>query len=108
MKTNAESIVEFHLETYRWLGRNVDMEFLLDNVLLVLPAEEYIPWADKYDEEQAEEAFQHVKRYVGIENWASSLEQLDESSYVWDDNIQLVSNHRRSVGACIGMKGSQR
>ena len=68
----------FQIECHEWLLAHFGGPDFFERARLVLPTDEFFPAAVDSPRACAEATFERVKRYVGLENWAVTLEAQPE------------------------------
>ncbi len=74
----------FQVETYRWLLTHFGGQHFYEDTKLILPTEEYFPSKVNSPEEAAQETFQKVRIYAGLEKWPCTLQIQEE-----DQNLEM-------------------
>lgn len=82
----------FQVETYRWLLTHFGGEHFYEATELVLPTEEYFPSKVSSPEESAQETFDQVKNYAGLEKWPCILESQEEDPNLVVGETLIVEN----------------
>ncbi len=68
----------FQLATFKWLLKNFGGNDFYKNTKLILPTREYFPSKVESSNEAANETFEAVKKYAGMEDWPCKLEEQEE------------------------------
>lgn len=68
----------FQVETYRWLLTHFGGKYFYNDTQLILPTEEFFPTKVNSPDQAAQETFEQVKKYAGLENWPCILKKQEE------------------------------
>lgn len=82
----------FQVETYRWLLTHFGGTHFYEDTQLILPTEEYFPSKVNSPDEAAQETFEQVKKYAGLEKWPCILQKQEEDPNLIVGETLLVQN----------------
>jgi len=101
----SEQDREFQIETYKWLLRHFGGKEFYEEAQLVLPTREYFPSKVDSPEEAAEETFETVKKYAGMEKWPCQLIAQEEDIDPVVGETLVIQNAPRSALGTFEHKG---
>ncbi|MDH3379654.1 MAG: hypothetical protein OEQ39_22230 [Gammaproteobacteria bacterium] len=82
----------FQVKTYRWLLTHFGGQHFYEDTQLILPTEEYFPSKVNSPEEAAQETFEKVKSYAGLEKWPCTLQIQEEDPNLVVGETLIVQN----------------
>jgi len=105
--TLSEQDTEFQIETYKWLLKHFGGKDFYEEAQLVLPTREYFPSKVNSPEEAAEETFETVKKYAGMEEWPCKLIAQEEDIDPIVGETLVVQNAPKSALGTFEHKGEE-
>lgn len=88
----SEEDESFQIETYKWLLSHFGGSHFYESTQLILPTEEYFPSKVNTPESAAQETFEQVKNYAGLEKWPCVLQVQEEDPNLVVGETLLVQN----------------
>lgn len=82
----------FQIETYKWLLTYFGGDNFYKGRDLILPTEEYFPAKISSPSEAANNTFEQVKKYAGLENWKCKLVVQEEDPNILVGDSLIVQN----------------
>lgn len=88
----SEEDEAFQIETFKWLLAHFGGPHFYESTQLILPTEEYFPSKINTPEKAAQETFQQVKNYAGLEKWPCVLQKQEEDPNLVVGETLIVQN----------------
>lgn len=103
----SEQDAEFQIETYKWLLKYFGGKYFYEYAQLVLPTRDYFPSKVDSPEKAAEETFEAVKKYAGMEKWPCKLMAQEEDINPVISETLIVQNAPKSALGTFEYKDSE-
>ena len=88
----SKNSLDFEVASFRWLLKNFNVIEFYNTLELVVPNEKFFPIKMGEKDEVAHETFECVKKYAGMSQWTTTLEEQEEDINPFLSDNVMVKN----------------